>query len=91
METDEDWFLEDFGILFIVKPLRELALSGLTLASRDPEVPPGFEGQTELKTLSITESYIDIGALDNMLSFPRALTCLRLDNRPPRAEDRPDG
>lgn len=62
METDEDWFLEDFSILFTVQPLQKLALSGLTLASRDPEVPPGFEGQTESKTRSITESYTDIGS-----------------------------
>jgi hypothetical protein len=68
MESDEDWFLDDFGILFIIQSLQELALSGLTLAFKDPEVPSGFEGQTDLKTLCIKESYIDIGALDNMLS-----------------------
>lgn len=92
-ESDEDWFLDDLAIIFIIPSLQELYLSDLMLCAADPKLTPGLQGQREsnLESLWIRDSYIDITAIKNMLEFPRALTRLVLQHYPPRVKARPEG
>ncbi|PKY05620.1 hypothetical protein P168DRAFT_317147 [Aspergillus campestris IBT 28561] len=91
-EDPQDWFLGAFSAIFLIPQLQHLSLKGLTLSSADlADIPPTFQHQTELKSLSITHSYIDIQALHNILSLPRALTHLDLSHKPPGGTQRPPG
>lgn len=62
--------------------LEELSLWGLNLDRNDLEIPSEFRGQTGLKTLVLEACCINVQALRNILSFPRALVSLSLDHRP---------
>ena len=91
-EDPQDWFLGAFSAIFLIPQLQHLSLEGLTLCSADlADTPPTFHRQTGLTSLRINRSYIDIQALHNMLSFPRALTHLELSHRPPGGTQRPPG
>ncbi|PLN76960.1 hypothetical protein BDW42DRAFT_198717 [Aspergillus taichungensis] len=91
-EDPQDWFLGAFSAIFLIPQLQRLTLEGLTLCSADlADIPPTFHGQTELKSLRITRSYIDIQALRNMLLLPHALTHLELSHRRPGGSQRPPG
>ncbi|PLB48826.1 hypothetical protein P170DRAFT_494360 [Aspergillus steynii IBT 23096] len=90
---DEDWFLDNLGVLFIIPSLENLQLETLVLSHHDPKLPAAFDldrQRTNLKSLTITNSYINITALEKILSMPRSLTCLQLHHRDSRDYYRPE-
>ena len=62
--------------------LEELSLLGLILHRNDPELPSEFRGRTSLKSLVFEHCCINVKALRNILSFPKALVSLAMDHRP---------
>ena len=93
-QSDEDVFFEDLSLdlIFIIPSLREIYLTDVTLCATDPQLPGLQERpKTNLSTLCIRSSYIDINAIKNILAFPRELTRLELQSRPPFTDDRPEG
>ena len=69
--------------LFIIPQIQKLVLWHFISTPADPRLPAEFPGHTAfrltaLKVLHIIFSYIDIGSVANILTFPSALTHLRL-------------
>ncbi|PLN82861.1 hypothetical protein BDW42DRAFT_165809 [Aspergillus taichungensis] len=93
-----DWLLASLGIIFLIPQIQELTLDHIVLDHGDPKFPHSWSSsglghyshQTGLKSLSITDSYIDLQALEEILSPPRTLTHLRLESRYPDCEELPD-
>ena len=91
-----DWPVTKFGILFLIPQLQQLTLDHIVMNYGDPESPPWpsgldhYSNQTGLKSLSITDSHVDLQALEEILSFPRALTHLRLESCYPDCDELPD-
>ncbi|KAJ5669539.1 hypothetical protein N7462_010609 [Penicillium macrosclerotiorum] len=93
-DSGSDWHLDEIGFVFLIENLEDLTLSRVNLGPSDPEIPleeplnlEQFRGRTNLRRLTITESHINLECLEKVLTFPRALTHLKLDHRKPILSD----
>jgi hypothetical protein len=77
--------LSTIGDIFLIPQLEELRIKDAILKPMDGRLPVDVPevtavGSTALKTLCITASHIDIRAIANILSLPKALAHLSLNH-----------
>lgn len=72
------WPLENFGAVFIIPTLQKLSLSNVEVRCTELRSFLKFQGETDLKDLCIHGATMSARSLGRMLSFPRALSSLRL-------------